>query len=241
MNTPHSYLYSKASAVFTQNFKEKNIVLINAPGKTDKTEFIATLKADLNQSNIDFKEVNLNEDLEENIAVLLKEDKDNIIVPTTGNSGVLKQIISVLSVLREDQSELVTNLFGYPEWQTFDRGLTELLHSFGTYFYSTFYVDQKDSEVVKFGREFKEWYNRDMLPTHPKYGLFGYDTGMFFINAIYRNGVNFEERLSNFNNNSLQFAFNFERVNNWSGFINTGLYLVHFDKNNSVFKMDKSR
>lgn len=241
VNTPHSYLYSKASAVFVKEFADKNIILVNAPGKTDKTEFVATLKADLNQMNVLYSEVNLDENFEEGLAPLLNADKDNIIVPTTGDSGILRRIISTLTMLREDQSEMVTHLFGYPEWQTFEKGLTDVMHSFGTYFYSTFYVDEGESAVEAFRKEFKDWYNRDLLPTHPRYALFGYDTGMFFINAIYRNGVNFEERIGALNSSGLQFAFNFERVNNWSGFINTGLYLIHLDKHGAVFKMDKSR
>lgn len=239
VNTPHSYLYSKASAVFTKEFSRKNIVIVNAPGKSDKTEFIATLKADLNQMNIHYSEVTINESLGENIVPLLKDD--NIIVPTTGDSGVLKELISVMTVVKQDHEDIECNLFGYPEWQTFDRGLTELLHSFGTYFYTTFYVNERDRDVISFRNDFKKWYGRDMLPTHPKYALFGYDTGMFFMNEIFRNGVNFEERMSHLNSSLLQFAFNFERINNWSGFINTGLYLVHFNQNGSVHKMDKSR
>lgn len=239
VNTPHSYLYSKASDVFVKTFKDKNVIIVNVPGKSDKTEFIATLKADLRKTNIEFSELNLNDDFEKSFTAALKDE--NIIVPTSGDSGSLNKIISVISEAHQERENLVTNLFGYPEWQTFDSHLTELMHNFGTYFYSTFYVDEKDREVTHFLSEFKKWYDRDLLPTHPKYGIFGYDTGLFFINAIYRNGLNFEEKMNHISNSSLQFAFNFERVNNWSGFINTGLFLIHYDRNGVTRKLDKSK
>ena len=71
--------------------------------------------------------------------------------------------------------------------------------------------------------------------------MFGYDTGLFFLNAVQRYGINFEQRLNMIPSNAIQFAFNFERVNNWGGFINTGMYLVHYDVNNAVYKINKSR
>lgn len=239
VNTPHSYLYSKASDVFIKNFKDKNIVIVNVPGKTDKDEFISILKSDLRQSNIRYNEITFTSELSENMLPLLKNE--NVIVPTTGDSGTLREIISALAEIHQEHEGIKTNLFGYPEWQTFDSHLTELMHNLGTYFYSTFYMDENNRETTQFVGDFKKWYGRDMIKTYPKYGLFGYDTGLFFLNAIYRYGTNFEERVDRIPSASLQFAFNFERINNWSGFINTGLYLIHFDQNNATYKLNKSR
>ena len=239
VNTPHSYLYSKASDVFMKTFRNKNIVIVNVPGKTDKDEFISTLKIDLQKSNVRYSEVSLTSDLSKDLLPLLQND--NVIVPTSGDSGPLNEIISALAEVHQEREGITTNLFGYPEWQTFDSHLTRLMHSFGTYFYSSFFVDERDRETQQFMTDFKKWYGRDLIKTHPKYGLFGYDTGLFFLNAIYRYGINFEERMDRVPSPSLQFAFNFERVNNWSGFINTGLFLIHYDQNNAMYKLNKSR
>lgn len=239
VNTPHSYLYSKASDVFVKSFRNKNIIIVNVQGRSDKDEFISVLKSDLSGAKIAYSEIELNENFSENILPLLKSD--NILVPTTGSSGPLKEIISALTVVHEEQQDITTNLFGYPEWQTFSSDMTTLMHTFGTYFYTTFYVNENDREVTQFQNEFKKWYGRDLIKTHPKYGMFGYDTGLYFLSAIYRNGINFEERINSVSAPAVQFAFNFDRVNNWGGFINTGLFLVHYDHNNAVFKIDKSK
>jgi hypothetical protein len=71
--------------------------------------------------------------------------------------------------------------------------------------------------------------------------MHGYDIGMYFLTALYRNGINFEQNINRVNVKPLQFAFNFERVNNWGGFRNTGLYLIHYDTDNMIYKIDKSR
>jgi hypothetical protein len=55
---------------------------------------------------------------------------------------------------------------------------------------------------------------------------------MFFLDAIYHYGLNFEPNLSRINYESLQTGFRFYRVNNWGGFINTNLFIVHYNKKN---------
>lgn len=242
VNSPHLYLYAKASTVFIDQFKDKNIVLVNVPGKSDKNEFVTILKSDLRRNDIRYSEVMLNENLTSNIAPLLKTDIENVIVPTTGDSGSLKDIMHSLSESMQKNEGVITRLFGYPEWQTFSTDLQELMHSFGTYFYTSFYVDNQDADTRQFMQDFRKWYGRDLIETYPKYGMFGYDTGLYFLNAIHRNGINFEKDLKSVSSNmSLQFAFNFERVNNWGGFVNSGLFLIHYDSDKRIHKENKSR
>ncbi|MDO5523189.1 MAG: LysM peptidoglycan-binding domain-containing protein [Bacteroidia bacterium] len=241
VNTPQSYLYSKASGVFRDTFKGSNVVIVNVPGRGDKSEFLATLKADLRAANRRFSEITLNSNIASGILPLLQTTGQNVIVPSTGDSNALREIIDALNKAHESNPGMVTRLFGYPEWQTFNSSLKTSFHRLGTYFYTSFYVDDRDAETREFVENFKKWYGRDMLNTTPKYGIFGYDTGLFFLNAIHRYGINFEQRLNMMPTNAIQFAFNFERVNNWGGFVNTGLYLIHYDVNNATYKLNKSR
>lgn len=70
--------------------------------------------------------------------------------------------------------------------------------------------------------------------------MWGYDTGLFFLTALQQYGVNFEQNIQRVRVNSLQFPFHFERLNNWGGLFNTGLYFIHYDRSGKVIKMDKS-
>lgn len=242
VNSPHLYLYAKASTVFMEQFSSKNIVLVNVPSKNDKKDFVTILKSDLRRNNIKYSEVTLNSNLTANISPLLKSDVENVIVPTTGDSGALKDIMHSLSESMQQNEGIVTRLFGYPEWQTFSSDLQSLMHTFGTYFYTSFYVDNQNAQTRNFIQDFKKWYGRDLIETYPKYGIFGYDTGLYFLNAIYKHGVNFEKNIEQIDSSlALQFAFNFERVNNWGGFVNSGLFLIHYDTDRKIHKINKSR
>ena len=131
-------------------------------------------------------------------------------------------------------------LFGYPEWQTYESNYLKDYHNHGTYFYSSFYVDRKSAEAEDFKSNFKEWYKKEMQITYPQYAMFGYDTALYFLTALHRFWKNFETQLNHVNVKTVQFAFNFERVNNWGGFINTGLYLVNYDRDSRIKKSDQS-
>ena len=85
-----------------------------------------------------------------------------------------------------------------------------------------------------FYNKFKTWYSKDLINTYPKYGILGFDTGMFFFSAMNRYGANFEERLDDIRYQPIQTGFDFHRVNNWGGFINTNIFIVHYQKDYTV-------
>lgn len=95
---------------------------------------------------------------------------------------------------------------------------TEALDDFyvlDTYIYTNFYADNLSKPMQDFYNKFKTWYSKDLINTYPKYGILGFDTGMFFFGAMKKYGVNFEEELDNIRYPSIQTGFDFHRVNNW--------------------------
>ena len=177
----------------------------------------------------------------EDLVLQLDDTKDNILIPASGDIGVLGQVLGALNELKESNPEFNIDLFGYPEWQTYEYNYLRDFHNHGTYIYSSFYVNRNAKETVDFRDSFSKWYKKDLQKTYPQYAMLGYDTGLFFLTALHKYGRNFETKLNSVSVNSIQFAFNFERANNWSGFINTGLYLVNYDTNSRIIKSNKSR
>ena len=69
-----------------------------------------------------------------------------------------------------------------------------------------------------------------MIYAAPKFGLLGYDTGCYFL-SLFMNGKDYN---NNFNYTGLQNSFDFDRVSNWSGFINKSVYFIHFTVFNTI-------
>mgnify|MGYP001017614757 CR=1 FL=1 len=235
---PH-IMQAKASKMFLNTFRNANIIFANS-GDNDKVDFVSKLQDELRANGIRYETISNISTLNTHILSLLDAGKENIIVPTSGDSNTLRSLIDGLKAVKESNASYMIRLFGYPEWQTYSSLINEY-HRLGTYIYSPFFVDEKSQGVQSFNENFRRWFERAPMDTYPGYAMWGYDTALFFLTALQRYGTGFEHHLDQVRIDPLQFAFRFDRLNNWGGFINTGLFLVYYDSNGNIIKMDKSQ
>ncbi len=237
ITTSHSSLYSEIVTAFKQKFDDYNIVFIAEPGSNnDKLDFVNELKKELARSNIQFKTVTSSTDLSGDISKSLTVSRKNILIPTSSSEVTLRKIITAANLLNVED----ITLFGYPEWQTYTQH-TESLHKYNSYIYSIFFLDEQDKKVQEFTANYKNWYNRNLINSYPKYGYLGYDTGLYFLTALHKSGSRFENNLSNLRVPTLQSAIHFVQENRKGGFINDGLYLIHFEPGSKIEKIDISK
>ncbi len=241
VNTPQAKLFTKASRVFANKFNQANIVFLNTTAQDDKDSLIAIMKKDLNGKSVSHKSVLISSSMDKALVPLLDATKQNILVPGSGDIGVLGEVLVSLNALKETNPEFDIDLFGYPEWQTYEQNYLKDYHNHGAFLYSSFYVDNDANETKEFKRNFRKWYKKELNKTYPQYAMLGYDTGLYFLTALQKHGRNFETKLSSIYIDTVQFAFDFERVNNWGGFINTGLYLVNYNTDSNIIKSNQSR
>ena len=172
----------------------------------------------MQQRDIPFKEVTYKGDtFATDIEAAMVRDKRNVVLPTSASLDAVNKIkapLRMLSELKEEEKEpYMVNLFGYPEWQTYTRECLEDFYALNTYIYSNFYADNLSPEVHSFYSDYKNWYSKNLINTFPKYGILGFDTGMYFLGAINKYGSNFENNLDKIHYKSIQTGFDFHRVN----------------------------
>ena len=239
VNTPHSYLYAKASQAGCDLFANDNVILLKVPGTEEKTDFIKAFKSEMKQRNIPWRELTYSaETFPTEMEALLSKEKRSVIVPTSGTLEALNNFKSPLRMLSETKPEYNITMFGYPEWQTYTRECLDDFFALNTYIYSNFYADNLAPEVSDFYSKYKTWYSKSLINYFPKYGILGFDTGMFFFDAIRKYGSNFENNLGNIRYKGIQTCFDFERVNNWGGFINTNIFIVHYQNDYNVTRSE---
>jgi len=239
VNPIGSATQTKASSTFINIFRNANIIFVTED-QNNKKEFISELQHNLQGNQIKFETLSLNGTLDGTIKQLLKQGKENVIIPSSADSNTLKQLITELKEVKETDSTTTIRLFGYPEWQTYSDQIDDY-HLFGTYIFTPFFINKSDSNTDAFARNFNKWYGRNLMDTHPSYGMWGYDTGIFFMTALSRYGTRFEKEIQKVRINPLQFVFHFERMNNWGGFVNNGLYFIYYDTNGRISKTDRSQ
>jgi LysM repeat protein len=236
INTPQSYLYSKASAVFCNAFKGDNIIIYLTNATDDKAEFVKLLETDLKKNNESVTVVKAAETVAKDVQTLLSAQRLNVIVPSDDSKESLVKLIASLKIFYDTHPEYPVSLFGYPGWQAYAGDYMEDYFKLYLHFYSLFYVDPTVREMKDFQYQFSRWYSRGLIETYPKFGVLGYDTGMFFIKGLNEYGAAFEANIKKVKYKGIQTDFQFERVNNWGGFINTNIYLVTFNPDFTVNK-----
>ena len=238
INTPQSYLYSEVYDHFVRQFPNANVIFIEASqGAKDKVEFIKGLKDELRNRSIPMK--SLKEDVTvESLKTVLRTDRENIFIPTSGSNLTLIKILPQLTLLVREQPESRVHLFGYPEWQTYTKDHLEAFFELDTYFYSSFYTNNLLPAAINFTKSYRRWYGKEMDERYPKFGMLGFDTGYFFLKGLARYGSSFEKNMQGLDLVPIQTGFKFQRVNNWGGFINKKVFFVHFTKNFELVKLD---
>ena len=238
INTPQSYLYSEVYDHFVRQFPNANVIFIEASqGTKDKAEFIKGLKDELRNRSIPMK--SLKEDVTvESLKTVLRTDRENIFIPTSGSNLTLIKILPQLTLLVREQPESRIHLFGYPEWQTYTKDHLEAFFELDTYFYSSFYTNNLLPAAINFTKNYRRWYGKEMDERYPKFGMLGFDTGYFFLKGLARYGSSFEKNMQGLDLIPIQTGFKFQRVNNWGGFINKKVFFVHFTKNFELVKLD---
>ncbi len=238
INTPHSYLYSEVYDHFVRQFPNANVIFIEASqGTKDKADFIKGLKEELRNRSIPMKSVKEDATVT-SLKAVLRDDRENIFIPTSGSNITLIKILPQLTLLVREKPESRVHLFGYPEWQTYTKDHLEAFFELDTYFYSSFYTNNLLPAAINFTKSYRKWYGKDMDERYPKFGMLGFDTGYFFLKGLSRYGSGFEKNLNGMDLVPIQTGFKFQRVNNWGGFINRKVFFVRFTKNFELIKLD---
>ncbi|MDD3512045.1 MAG: LysM peptidoglycan-binding domain-containing protein, partial [Fermentimonas sp.] len=172
-------LNDNVSEIFLQTYRNSNIIFVSG-GQNDKMELLSQIQNNLRRNNIRYETISITSTLDTAILSLLSLEKENVIIPTSGDSNTLKRVIDELKKVQESNSDYVLRLFGYPEWQTYSSLINDY-HHFGTHIYSPFFVDNSSPASKAFKDRFHKWYGRNLLDTNPGYGMWGYDTAMFFL------------------------------------------------------------
>ena len=238
INTPQSYLYSEVYEHFTRQFPNAHVIFIEpAIADKEKAEFISGLKQELKSKGVSMQTVNESA-TKETLKAALRNDKENIFIPTSSTNVLLIKALPQLTLLVRDNPEQNIHLFGYPEWQIYTKDHLDSFFELDVYFYSSFYTNTLFPAAVQFTNNYHKWYSKDLTSKFPNYAMLGFDTGFFFLKGLSRYGSELENNLPNMNLTPIQTGFKFQRVNNWGGFINKKVFFIRFTKNFELVKLD---
>lgn len=231
VNVAYPLVYSQVYTRFVSMHKNDNIIFVEMNDKNDNTAYINGFKKALDTNAIAYKSVNVN--MFSTIKDMLKAGGRSIIIPSSGSSSAFETLCRRLEGL-ELTSEYTVQLFGYPEWQTFPAKHEKSLSKYNSQFFTSFYSNSGGSRTQQFNSRFRRWFRQEQYNSLPRYGELGYDIGVYFIKGMKDYGTAFLENIHNYSYFSLEFPFNFEKKNSWSGYQNKSLLIVTYKTDGTV-------
>ena len=231
VNIPQSFLYADVYDWFDEMFNQYNVVFVHKKDSTKK-DFADELRAHIEQKGDSVKFVEYTNVLKsEMLSAQADSLTKTLFIPTSASKVTMSNLFTAVKKLNNERYDIVTSILGYPEWVTYMNVWKNDFHATDTYFYSRFFANPDGYNVKLFEREFSNWYGEKLINAAPCFGYLGYDLGRYFIKALCC-----EDGLSQLDTiyDGLQSNFNFERISNWSGYINKSTYFIHFTQDNEI-------
>ncbi len=238
LNSPHEILYTGAAKAFADTFGNANVIYITeTAGSNDKKDFIVALSNQLAQRGMKANYVVANQGLASDLSLALDRSRKNVIVAASGSAQLLQNLLPTLNSIREQQPTTSISLYGHTEWQTYTQFFSDFYKN-DTYIFTPFYLSDDDYKTKQFVSSYQKWYNKKpLINTYPKYGVLGYDTGIYFLTALQKHGKNFASAVNSISVPTLQTPMYFDKTAS-GGYMNNGFYIIHYKANASVEKTE---
>ena len=233
-NIPHSYLSAELCEWFDKKFANRTTIFINTTNSKDEKDVCHDLKKHLKSAKAKTANVTIDSEFNyDSVNNLLKSGNEYVIMPSSSSKSVLTKIIPILKRIKQERNDVEFVLLGYPEYTTYLLELKDDFHDVDTYIYSRFFYDETSSRTKKFESSYSKWYGEEMRYVVPRFGLLGYDAGMFFLQTLVNDNGGFNNREID-DYNGIQTSYKLRRLSNWSGFINKDLQFIHFTTHNTI-------
>ena len=234
INPPKSYQFAEASRLTTELFGKDNVIFLEGTeNDKDAAAFIDATRKRLQQNGSKANRLKLNDD-EIKWMEAMTQYKDNVIIPNSSGIKLLNQLFPKLKEFTKKNPEYRIKLVGYPEWQTYASNHLENFYQFNTYAYSSFFRNPLNGNADEFENAYQKAFHTPTLVSWPRFGMLGFDTAIYFLKGISTYGEAFDQHLSQIVTTSYQHRFDFQRISNWSGFINREVEFIHYSPSHSI-------
>ncbi|MBN1339986.1 MAG: LysM peptidoglycan-binding domain-containing protein [Bacteroidales bacterium] len=168
------------------------------------------------------KEINYTSDSLPNLRLSMSYLRHNVVIVISEDKVFAQEIMSRLNKMGLQKS---ITLIGYPEWEQFEGLETEYKLNLDFHTLSPALIDYQADGTKEFISKFRKMFGTE--PVMEFYAYQGFDIGWYFLNALSRFGIRFEDCLNDFNPGLLHTRFYFRKSSD-GGYENQYWNLVKF-------------
>ncbi len=224
LNPTQSDLFPYISAAFRSKFSNYSPVIVSTASH-NHNHFIHHLKTTFTESHIPFAEVALESISAQAIEVASKK-KNVVLIPDDSSPEVLRVLLDKLD--NSPSKNRTITLFGYPQWQSYNKAMLTQLGKYNGTIYSSFFFYEEDAPTQNFVNNYYGWFSKEIDSTYPKFSLLGYDASRYFIGALAHYGGAFTNMPAQVPSDGLQTDFIFRKAQGEEAYSNVNLFFISF-------------
>ncbi len=223
VNIPSPYMNAEINEYIDTRFKDYVLVFLDDPQEQSK-EIYEDIKSHAQAIKHQRKTLTIVSDLTgKTLSKYLEPGSNYLFIPSNGKESFLNKFATGIKEAKDMRVDCELVLLGHPEYTMYIKKHKEDFMAMDTYIYSRFYLPD-NNDVANINNKYQKTFGTKATNSTPNMSIFGFDTGMFVVKAL-ANGIELGSKDSDYQ--GIQTNFNFERANNWAGYINKSVRLIH--------------
>lgn len=226
--TPSNYFNEEIANRIVNDYADAKVIFIGE----DPTDQLGAILKDGKWNPRNVSSLSISEIAE----IPFKENESYLIYAFPSKKDEVTELLNAVKEEKEKHLMSDITVVGRPSWVVYEDS------SLGTKFYdcnvmipSRFYYDKNCTGSKMFEMYYKSLFNRNPAKSYPMYAVMGYDIAEYFIPALIE--ANKDLNALKDYNEGVQSDFSFVRPANWSGLMNSLVYLVRYTPYNTIEKL----
>lgn len=234
--TAGNYVVQREAAkkICSNQYDNRNYIHLKSSYTDNKGElFLQHINTILSGVGQKMKMLNIESDMTAYESVI-QQYQHNIIIPDNCDQRTLNILFSQLNLFTQLHPEYKISIVGYPEWQTYTSNFLREFYMYNTCIYTPYFTNPLDKKTTQFEQNFSKNFNTSQQINFPRYGMFGFDLGYYFMNGLAKLGDNFEIRQGELNYNPFQHHFQFHKYKENDGYTNHSVQLIRYTPQQTI-------
>ena len=230
VNTPTNEMMHDVMKWFDEQFKGYNVIFLSASSEDDK-EMFEHMRTHINRKKYSTATINVSGDLTYNdISNQMNPGSKYVFIPSSGDKALVKKYIKALKQVKSERFDCDLSLIAYPEYVLYLKDYQTDVQDVDTYMFTRFF-NAKGFRTRDLEAAYKANFGGEPLSAVPNMAIMGYDTGMYLLKSLGADGIIDEETPLY---KGIQTSFRWERGDNWRGYTNQALEVVHFSTDHQI-------
>ena len=230
VNTPTGEMMHDVMRWFDEQFNGYSVIYLNDASDSGK-EMFEHIRKHISHKKYTTETINVNGDLTYNdISNKMNPGTKYVFIPSSGDKNLVKKYIKALKQVKSDRFDCDLSLIAYPEYVLYLKDYQTDLQDVDSWMFTRFF-NAKGFRTRDLEAAYKTNFGGEPLQAVPNMAIYGYDTGLYLLHSLGVDGIINEETPMY---KGIQTSFRWERGDNWRGYTNQAIEVVHFSPDHQI-------